>query len=49
MVRYNDHPDDIGKISAETEEFYDELEKVMRECYRVLKPGKFLHSSLVIS
>jgi DNA modification methylase len=41
-VRYNDHPDDIGKISAETEEFYDELEKVMRECYRVLKPGKIL-------
>lgn len=41
-IRYNDHPDCIGKISAETEQFYDELEKVMRECYRVLKPGKIL-------
>jgi hypothetical protein len=27
-VRYNDHPDCIGKISSETERFYDELEKV---------------------
>jgi len=41
-VRYNDHPDDIGKISAETEKFYDELEKVMRECHRILKPDKVL-------
>ncbi|MGQ9718468.1 MAG: TRM11 family SAM-dependent methyltransferase [Nitrososphaerales archaeon] len=41
-VRYNDHPDDIGKISSETEKFYDELEKVMGECYRVLKPNKVL-------
>jgi DNA modification methylase len=41
-VRYNDHPDDIGKISAETENFYDELEKVMRECHRILKPDKVL-------
>lgn len=41
-VRYNDHPDNIGKISSESETFYDELEKVMRECHRVLKPGKVL-------
>ena len=41
-IKYNEHPDNIGKISAETEEFYDELEKVMSECYRVLKPGKVL-------
>lgn len=41
-IRYNEHPDDIGKISAETEEFYDELERVMKECYRILKPGKVL-------
>jgi DNA modification methylase len=41
-VRYNEHPDDIGKISSEKEEFYDELEKVMKECYRILKPGKVL-------
>ncbi len=41
-IRYNDHPDSIGKISCEDEMFYDELEKVMRECYRILKPGKVL-------
>ena len=41
-IRYNDNPDSIGKISSETEEFYDELEKVIRECHRVLKPGRNL-------
>jgi len=41
-IRYNDHPGCIGKISAESEKFYDELEKVMKECYRILKPGKIL-------
>ncbi len=41
-VRYNDHPDDIGKISSETEQFYDELEKVMKESCRILKEGKIL-------
>jgi len=41
-IKYNDHPDCIGKISAEDEKFYDELEKVMKECYRILKPGKVL-------
>jgi len=41
-IRYNEHPDCIGKISSETETFYEELEKVMKECYRVLKPGKVI-------
>jgi len=41
-IRYNEHPDSIGKISSEAEVFYDELEKVMKECYRILKPGKVL-------
>lgn len=41
-IKYNTSPKSIGNISAETEEFYDELEKVMREAYRVLKPGKVL-------
>jgi DNA modification methylase len=41
-IRYNEHPDCIGKISSETEQFYDELEKVIKECYRILKPGKVL-------
>lgn len=41
-IRYNEHPDCIGKISSETETFYEELDKVMSECHRVLKPGKVI-------
>jgi DNA modification methylase len=41
-VKYNDHPKNIGNISASDEKFYDELERVMIECYRVLKEGKIL-------
>src|ERR671925_258321 len=41
-INYNDHPGNIGRISAETDQFYKELDKVMAECYRVLKPGKVL-------
>ncbi len=41
-IRYNDHSDCIGKISSETEVFYDELEKVIKECHRILKKGKTL-------
>jgi DNA modification methylase len=41
-INYNDHPGNIGHISAETDQFYKELDKVMTECYRVLKPGKVL-------
>jgi DNA modification methylase len=41
-IRYNEEPNCIGKISSETEEFYDELEKVIKESYRILKPGKVL-------
>lgn len=35
-------PGDIGKISAEDPKFYEELEKVAREIYRILKPGKVM-------
>lgn len=41
-IRYNEQPDCIGKISSETELFYDELEKVIKECHRILKPRKVL-------
>lgn len=41
-VNYSDEPADIGKISAEDSKFYDELEKVAKEIYRVLKPGKVI-------
>lgn len=39
-IWYSDHPDCIGKISCENEQFFDGLEKVAKEIYRVLKPGK---------
>jgi len=39
-VNYSDDPADIGKISAEDPKFYEELEKVALEIYRILKPGK---------
>jgi hypothetical protein len=41
-VRYNEHPDNIGNISSESKQFYDELEKVMKESHRILKDGKIL-------
>ena len=41
-IKYNEHPDNIGHISATDEKFYDELEKVMKESFRVLKKGKVL-------
>jgi len=41
-VNYSDEPADIGKISAEDPKFYEELEKVAREIYRILKPGKVM-------
>jgi DNA modification methylase len=41
-IAYNTHEKNIGRISAEADEFYQDLEKVMSECYRILKPGKVL-------
>lgn len=41
-IKYNEEPDNIGNISSESEEFYDELEKVMKESHRILKEGKVL-------
>lgn len=41
-VDYSNDLRDIGKISAEDTKFYNELEKVAKEIYRVLKPGKVL-------
>ena len=39
-VSYSNNKKNIGNISAEDQKFYDELEKVGREIYRILKPGK---------
>lgn len=41
-IDYNDQPGNIGRISAEADEFYGALDRVMAEVYRVLKPGKTL-------
>jgi DNA modification methylase len=41
-IKYNHHPNNIGNISSESEEFYDELEKVIKECHRILKDDKVL-------
>ncbi len=39
-IHYSDNPDCIGKISCESEEFYQELEKVSIEIKRILKKDK---------
>ena len=41
-IDYNDQPANIGKLSAESEEFYKSLDQVISECHRVLKPGKVI-------
>ena len=41
-IKYNEAPQNIGNISSESEEFYDELEKVMKESHRILKDNKVL-------
>lgn len=38
LKRYNEHPDQLGHVQ-DYEEFLGELEKVWRECFRVLVPG----------
>lgn len=41
-IDYNKHPDNIGNISCEKEEYFIELEKVAREAQRILKPSKHI-------
>jgi len=41
-IKYNDHPDNIGKISCENPVFFEEMEKVAKEAYRVLKAEKYI-------
>ncbi len=41
-IRYNAAEENFGNISAETESFYDELEKTITEAHRILRPGKVL-------
>ncbi len=41
-IKYNNHPDNIGNISCENEIFFEELNKVAKEIYRILKPYKYM-------
>jgi DNA modification methylase len=41
-IKYSDEPECIGKLSCEDFLFYDELQKVAKEIYRILKPDKIM-------
>ena len=41
-IKYSDDENCIGKISCETDKFYEELEKVAIEIKRILKKNKYL-------
>ena len=41
-IKYNDHPDNIGNISCENPKFFEELNKVAKELFRILKPDKYI-------
>lgn len=41
-IKYSDSKECIGKISCEDPLFYNELEKVAKEIYRILKSGKVM-------
>lgn len=46
-VDYSDHIRCIGKLDAHSGEYYPEMNKVLKECARVLKPQK--HFALYVS
>ncbi len=41
-IAYSDDPRCIGKLSAQTNDYYIAMEDVIRELYRVLKPDRYL-------
>ena len=41
-VKYNDHPDNIGSISCENPLFFEGLDKVAKELFRILKSTKYI-------
>lgn len=41
-IDYGDDPRDIGKLHAGREDYYDAMQQVFKELYRILKPGKHL-------
>ena len=40
---YGDEPEQVGSGSETYEEFLQKLGDIFKECYRVLKPGKFMN------
>lgn len=41
-IKYNNHPDNIGNISCEKANFFEELDKVAKEIKRILRPKKYI-------
>ena len=41
-IKYNDHPQNIGNISCENKDFFNEMETVIKEIYRILKSNKIM-------
>lgn len=41
-IDYSDSPDCIGKLSARTGEYYEAMDHVICEIYRILKPGAYM-------
>ncbi len=41
-IKYNEHPNNIGNLTSDSENYYGELEKVMVESQRILKKDKIL-------
>lgn len=41
-IHYSDHPDCIGKLSAYSNEYFQAMDAVFRECRRLLRPGRHL-------
>lgn len=41
-IKYSEHPQDIGNISCEKDDFFNELELVIKEIHRILKYGKVM-------
>lgn len=41
-IKYSDNPDCIGKLRADNPAYYKEMEKVIREIDRVLRPNRYM-------
>lgn len=46
-IQYSDNPECIGQIPADSSKYFEEMDKVIREIYRILKNNRFM--SLYVS